>query len=266
MWAFAREKGVPGHRYFSRVGHKQSLASFVQADWEQIVLQWTRCTRLQLGLARRTTARLGQGSTTILLTMVLSSLTLLETIWKQSVTFHQEVASIRVMSSSNEGDRHHLAAHLDELAGLELLAVLGDQVVERPDQVVVHQGDDRVVGDHRHRVLRGVDREGGHLPRVVGPPEEEEDGGRPEQRRDRHPARRVRRHAHQPDDPRRHRHEEEREHDDEERRQRPPEHDADRAERRRDTAPAGESGFPSSPLVCGRDCRSPDTVSHSHRR
>ena len=44
----------------------------------------------------------------------------------------------------------------DELVGLELLAVLGDEVVERADQAVVEERHDRVVGDHRHRVLGRV--------------------------------------------------------------------------------------------------------------
>ena len=63
---------------------------------------------------------------------------------------------MQVLGVDHEGDRHDLAVDADELALLQVLALLGDEIVERADQAAVEQRHDRVVGDHGDGVGRGI--------------------------------------------------------------------------------------------------------------
>ena len=96
--------------------------------------------------------------------------------------FLQHVLAVeQVLRVGVERDGDGLAVDLDQLVGLQHLAVLGDEVVERADEVGREQRRDRVVGDERHGVLRRIDRQrrdlkvlvlgglvGGHLDGIAG--------------------------------------------------------------------------------------------------
>jgi hypothetical protein len=57
-----------------------------------------------------------------------------------------------VLRIRHERNRHDLAIDADQLAFLKILPPFGDIFIQRPDQPVVHQRDDRIGGDDGDRV------------------------------------------------------------------------------------------------------------------
>ena len=71
--------------------------------------------------------------------------------------FENVLAEEEMLRIAHEGDRHHLAVDLDQLVRLQILAIFGDEVVERAHQAVIEQGHDGIVGDDRDRILGRID-------------------------------------------------------------------------------------------------------------
>ena len=69
----------------------------------------------------------------------------------QDVLAHHEVLGV-----GHERDRHDLAVDGDQLVLLEVLPVLGDQIVKRPDEPSVQERHDGRVGNDRRRVFRRI--------------------------------------------------------------------------------------------------------------
>ena len=71
------------------------------------------------------------------------------------------LAVLQVLHVDEQRDRHDLAVDLDQLVRLELLAVLGDEIVERPDRLLRQQRNDGAVVHVFDLIERRVRGEGG---------------------------------------------------------------------------------------------------------
>jgi hypothetical protein len=72
-----------------------------------------------------------------------------------------------MLGIGHEGDGHDLAVDADQLTFGEVLAVLGDEIVQRTHQAGIQERHDGVVGDHRDRVGRRIGGERRNLDILV---------------------------------------------------------------------------------------------------
>ncbi len=67
--------------------------------------------------------------------------------WLDTDLIQNVLAVNQVLRVGHEGNRHDLAVDGDQLVLFQVAAMLGNQIIERANNVFVHQGNDRRVGD-----------------------------------------------------------------------------------------------------------------------
>ena len=82
--------------------------------------------------------------------------------------FLKNVSAVdQMLCVRHEGDSHYLAVDCDKLVLLQMLAMLGNEIIQRTDDVFVHQRHNRRVGNNGRGVLGRVALHAGHVNLLV---------------------------------------------------------------------------------------------------